>query len=153
HVDVLLELTPIDSLDDRRRRLRAFSRFSETPVDRVLELTGDGTDYLLCGDGAENEFASSWPVLHGVLTDARGKLTRAEVLAGWPPDHPRPGDATLWRWLERAVARGDVQRQGAGRRHDPFRYWLPGQEEVWARDPHGLLHDLQELLLGPIQHS
>jgi hypothetical protein len=149
HVDVLLELTGVDGPDNRRRRLRGFSRFAETPADRVLELNADGTDYASLGDGAEEEFVSSWQVLHGVLTDARGPRTRAELLAGWPADHPRPSDATLWRWLERGVALGDVQRRGAGRRHDPFRYWLAGQEEVWARDPHGVLNDLQEMLLGP----
>ena len=42
---------------------------------------------------------------------------------------------TLWRWLDRAVSQGLVCREGAGRKNDPYRYWLAEQEEQWLQDP------------------
>ena len=42
---------------------------------------------------------------------------------------------SLWRWLERAIKQGLVKQDGTGRRHNPFRYWLPGQEKEWQKDP------------------
>ena len=58
-----------------------------------------------------------------------GKRTKGP----WPltpcsPDSPHPPLATLWRWLDRAVACGLARRDGKGTRTDPFRYWLPEQD-------------------------
>ncbi len=58
-----------------------------------------------------------------------------EVHRHWPADERAPDQTTLWRWLERAVERGQVLRDGSGRSHEPFRYWLPGQEEKWRQNP------------------
>jgi hypothetical protein len=128
--DVLIELDgpARGAADDRRRTLRAVSRFEETPPLRRIELTADGTDYAVAADTGAEEFAGGWAVLRTVLEDTRHKLTRREVLAAWPQDHPKPDAATLWKWLERAVAAGLVARDGAGRKAAPYRYWLPGRE-------------------------
>jgi hypothetical protein len=40
----------------------------------------------------------------------------------------------LWQLLERAVERGELKRDGAGTKNDPFRYWLPSLEERWRTD-------------------
>ncbi|HYT89059.1 MAG TPA: AAA family ATPase [Gemmataceae bacterium] len=120
---------------DRRRVLRAWSRLDETPRQLVIELNADGTDYRVVADRPQQEFAESWRVLEGVLLDATHKLTRQEILDGWPADHERPQAKTLWRWLEQALTRALVLREGTGRRNDAFRYWLPGQEERWQNDP------------------
>ena len=40
----------------------------------------------------------------------------------------------MWRWLEQAVRRGLVRQEGSGKRTDPFRYWLPGREEMMRPD-------------------
>ena len=144
HVDVILELQAMnDAPEDRRRRLRGFSRFEETPRDRIIELNAEGTDYVSLGDCEEEAFVRGWPLLRLVLGEARHKLTRREVGGAWPPDHERPGDVTLWRWLERAVARGLLAREGAGRCADPFRYWLPEQEAGWRSDPLWVLEEQQ----------
>jgi hypothetical protein len=135
--DILIELEPVSHQmeDDRRRRLWAFSRHPETPTRLVIELTADGTDYAGRGDFANPEQADGWPVLLGVLEDAKDRLTRQQIRAQWPADYPRPDEITLWRWLDRAVVAGKVLRDGTGRRNEPFRYWLPGAEEQWANDP------------------
>jgi len=59
------------------------------------------------------------------LLDAGRNLTRKEVLAAWPENLPRPGAATLWKWLDRAVQNEMIAWAGTGRKNDPFRYWLP----------------------------
>ena len=78
-----------------------------------------------------------------VLEDAPQKLTRKDILAEWPPDFARPQSTKLWRWLDHAVQRGLIVCEGAGRKADPFRYWLPEREAVWKADP---IHELFENL-------
>ena len=74
--------------------------------------------------------------------ERRRERTRREILADWPPDFDSPDKATLWKWLDRAVAQGLVCQEGNGRKNDPFRYWLPGQEAKWEKDALRLLEDL-----------
>jgi AAA domain len=131
--DILVELRPYRRAadSDRRRRLLARSRCDETPRQLVIAWTADGTDYVAPGDFTAEEFGVRWQVLQGVLEEAEGKLTRADIRAQWPPDHAAPNDGTLCRWLQQAVERGLVCRDGTGRRSAPYRYWLRGQEELW----------------------
>jgi hypothetical protein len=120
---------------DHRRRLLAQSRYEETPRQLVLELNEEGTDYEVHGDFSADEFTQNWGRLRLVLEDACGKRTRQQLRADWPADFPCPSDITLWRWLQRGVAGGLICQEGTGRRADPFRYWLPGQEAKWRTDP------------------
>jgi hypothetical protein len=57
---------------------------------------------------------------------------------------------TVWRWLDRAVAQGLLRREGTGRKNDPFRFWLPDQEErlqhpPWERELAELTERLNQL--------
>jgi hypothetical protein len=49
-------------------------------------------------------------------------LTRQEIRDAWPEGVPRPHDATLWRWLDRAVELGLAERSGRGMKSEPYRY-------------------------------
>jgi hypothetical protein len=135
HADILLELRPDPhgGVDDRRRRLLGLSRLRQTPRHAVIELNAEGTDYRWLGDVAEEAYRGSWEVLRTVLLGASGRLTRAEILAEWPAVEAKPDEGTLWRWLERAVREGKVQRSGTGRRNGPFRFWLAETEARWRR--------------------
>jgi len=115
----------------RRRRLAAQSYYEETPPDRVIELSADGTDYACLGDLEDTVFADHWTILRSVLERATGALAVAEIAEEWPPQETRPAPHTLWRWLTRAVEEGRLLRQGAGNRGDPYRYCLPGMPERW----------------------
>src|SRR5205823_1973355 len=84
---------------------------------------------------AADEFTKAWAKLRMVLEDAHGKKTRQELRAEWPADYPRPADTTLYRWLTRGVSGGLICQEGTGRRADPFRYFLPGREKEWEKDP------------------
>ena len=52
------------------------------------------------------------------------------------------------RWAE-------VCQDGKGRRNDSYRYWLPGIEEKWRRDPFYLedLPDLEPLVFDPVTNT
>jgi hypothetical protein len=135
--DVLIEMDRVGppDADDRRRKLLAFSRHPQTVRRLAVEWAADGSDYVSLGDFAEFEQADGWPVLRMVLEDANRKLTADAIRAGWPADYPRPSQPTVWRWLDGAVKDGRVKRGGAGRRNQPFVYWLPEKEAEWAADP------------------
>ncbi len=137
YVDIIIEMCCTDPLDpsDRRRLLHAWSRYEETPRQLVIELNADGNDYLVHGDFQDAEFTNNWDRLRSVLDDATGKMTRQDILKDWPSEWEPPSEVSLWRWLERAIKQGMVKQDGTGRRHNPFRYWLPGQEKEWQKDP------------------
>jgi AAA domain len=120
--DVLIEMDcrTARAGDDRRRVLRGFSRYDETPRELVIELNAAGTDYAALGDARQDEFQASWSRLEAALMGATGKLTRREIAA---------------RWLGEAVRRGLVRCEGAGSRESPLRYWLPQTEEAWKANP------------------
>jgi hypothetical protein len=138
--DILLEirLYPKADEDDRRRWLQALSRFPQTPLQKVIELTADGTDYVSRGSFHEEEFAARWEVLRTILAAAEQKYDCLDVYRHWP-DAERPDKVTLGRWLERAVSLGLVRKDGRGRKRHPYRYWLPQREEVWRQDPLSLV--------------
>jgi AAA domain len=141
--DILIEmdrLNPSDDLD-RRRRLRAYSRFRQTPAHTLIELTDDCTDYRFLGDFAQAEFLNDWERLRRVFETANVKLRREEILEDWPDDDLRPAGITLRRWLERALEKGHIAREGAGTKGDPYLYWIPELEKTWCTDP--LAHLLQ----------
>lgn len=129
-VDILLSLgLPVDPLpNDRRRWLRARSRYEESTPERLIEWNTAGTDYDILTDVDAGKFVHGWTILKTVLEDANHRLTRHGVLRNWPNDFDRPHPGTLWRWLDRALADGLIARQGTGRKSDPFLYWLPGRE-------------------------
>ncbi len=144
--DVLLEMHPYRRSDpaDRRRRLRARSRFPETPAELVIEWTADGTDYVCLGHPARDEFSAHWPALRALLEQAPSKLDVAQIHAALPPTD-RPDRSTLYRLLERAHGRGLLDRDGKGLKNSPYRYWLPSRIEHWRNDVLACLH-MPELL-------
>jgi hypothetical protein len=140
HADILIEMRACPRADDgdRRRRLHAFSRYEETPRERLIELSADGLNYACLGNFEQGEFAADWEILRGILAAASKKLTCHEVLRSWPAT--RPADrASIYRWLNRAVDLGFACRDGRGRRRHPFRYWLTGQEDRWRTHPASFL--------------
>jgi hypothetical protein len=141
YVDILIEkrFYRRNNDQDRRRKLKAYSRFTETLRQWVIELNAAGTDYRSLGSFEDEEFADSWRLLTSVLETAPRKLSRRELLKRWPAGRV-PDETTLARWLERAVAEGWLSKSGPGTRTDPYRYWLPSREAVWRQDPFAALH-------------
>jgi hypothetical protein len=136
HVDINLEMYAVSRRNpqDRRRRLRAYSRYAATPPEWVIEWSADGSDYLGLGPSAEPDFEHSWPVLRKLLAGAEGLMTRRAIFRAWPSSAAVPARKTLWKWLSRVVKEGQVLQHGMGTRKDPYRYSLPGMVEKWHAD-------------------
>jgi hypothetical protein len=132
-VDIILEMQGVcrRNAKDRRRRLRAYSRYAATPPSWVLEWTADGTDYLGLGPSAEPDDAHGWPILRALLENAAGPMTRRDIFRAWPDSAAAPARLTLWKWLSRGVREGQVLQDGRGTRKEPFQYSLPGMAEKW----------------------
>ncbi len=132
-VDIILEMQPVcrRNPQDRRRRLRAYSRYAATPPSWVIEWTADGTDYLSLGPSAEPDFARGWLVLQALLANAEGPMTRRAIFLAWPESSLAPAKQTLWKWLARTVREGHVLQEGSGTRKEPYEYSLPGMIEKW----------------------
>jgi hypothetical protein len=133
HVDITIEVRhPAGDPQTRRRRFFAWSRQQNaTPPQLLLELKPDGSDYVQIADDQEDGFDANWHLLELVLDDAPQKLTRLDILDEWPPDFDKPSVVTLQRWLNRALDRALLLREGSGRRADPYRYWFAKREEHW----------------------
>jgi hypothetical protein len=131
-VDIIVEMHALSRRpDDRRRLLRSFSRHAATPPSLVIEWTSDGTDYRSLGTSAGLDYEHGWPLVHAILDQSEGPLTRRAILRRWPESAVAPAKLTLWKWLGRAVEEGRVLQNGRGTRRDPFRYQLPGMAEKW----------------------
>ena len=133
--------------EDRRRRLQAWSRYEETPRQLVIELNADGSDYAALGDFQDEEFTSNWDRLRTVLLEATGKMTRREILSAWPSEWDAAGGGEPVSLAGPGGAAGLICQSGAGKKSNSYRYWLPGQEEVWKKSPYYLeeLPELEEL--------
>ena len=120
-VDVILELrryAPEDARD-RRRVLRAYSRFDETPPEAVLELTDAG--YAIVGDKAEVRQSDRLGIIGGIVASDAAALTADEVLERWPSE-PKPGGRTVLSDLNAGAEGGRWARTGTGRKGDPYRF-------------------------------
>jgi hypothetical protein len=123
-VDIILEMRhPGGDPFTRRRRLFGWSRYDETPSQLTIELSPDRTRYERLADGTD-DFHTHWDVVSGLLGSATGPLTRQQIQAAWPEEVARPHEATLWRWLDRAVELGLAVRVGKGTKTEPYRYGM-----------------------------
>jgi hypothetical protein len=159
YVDIILEMQAVSSKpDDRRRRLRAFSRHSATPPSLILAWTPDGTDYVRLGSSIGLDFEQGWPVLQGILEQADGPLSRRAILRRWPDSAMAPAKLTLWKWLRRAVAESRILQTGRGHRKEPYLYALPGMADKWQENflasfRQRLKRDAQRNSPAPQKHS
>jgi hypothetical protein len=126
NVDIVIKMHWYASPEsaDRRRWLRAYSRFEETPRNLALELTPAGTDYVAWPANAEALGLECRRLLLAVLAKASEPPTQRQLLAHWPEEAARPDQGTLSRSLKRALEQGLIQRQGTGRKNDQYRYSL-----------------------------
>jgi hypothetical protein len=153
YVDISLELRLVNPRDkgDRRRYLAAASRWPDTPPLLFIEWSADGSDYRVL-DIPDEVLDGHWEGLRIVLEDAERRLTASDILKAWPPDHAVPSGTTLRRLFDLTTARGLVCHDGAGRKRDPYRYWLPQKEAELTASPRCRLDDLtraQLLALPP----
>ncbi len=141
-VDVLVEMKLPSATQpyDRRRKLLAWSRYDDTPRERVIQLSPDGTDYCESQfDAPEDRSQEHLEIVQHLLTCPPRKLTRQQLLQSWPEGLRPPHPVMLWRALDSGVKRGALEQEGTGRKHDPFRYFIPGLDAHWMPDPPEML--------------
>jgi len=134
-VDIIVEMGRVSQRgNDRRRRLRAYSRYPETPAQWVIERTPDGRDYVSLGESTQLSFERGWPIMKRILERAEGRLTWRQIVQRWPENETAPAKTTISRWLDRLLQDREVSREGRGTSSDPFVYLLPGMEIKWQDD-------------------
>ena len=136
-VDTILELRRFNAQEanDRRRKIRAYSRFDETPAEVVIELTGNG--YQLVGSTGDANRDDRQNMMVEILAGAEWS-TADDVRAQWPEGAiSKPGRRMTQIDLNHGFDAGRWQRQGKGKKGDPYRYKfdsrtpqsLPSQQE------------------------
>lgn len=133
-VDVIMELGRYakDDIHDRRRVLRTYSRFEESPPESVIELTDAG--YVVVGDRAQVKKDDRFDDIEGRLPSEGNGLSVDDLLVGWP--EPKPGKRKLADDLADGAAKGRWVKTGTGVKGDPFRYRRPTGFD--SRTPHSL---------------
>jgi AAA domain len=130
-VDFLIEMRWRDpaAVEDRRRRLDAWSRYEETPRRVVVELSPDGTDYAVVPPDATADEPTD-PVSRTLeqLLRAEPGLTLSEIHAAWPAGAHHPARQTLLNRVRWLTATGRLTRSGSGHRYEPHRYSAGARE-------------------------
>jgi hypothetical protein len=126
--DVIVEMRRVRPQDrgNRQRELVAYSRFEETPVELVIELSEDRKSYAALGTTEEAERQSRAGVLAGLVPQGQPGKTADEILADWPDDEPRPGIKTLRIDLATGADARRWNKAGEGKKGKPYRFWRRG---------------------------
>jgi hypothetical protein len=124
--DTILELRRYQPGDrrDRRRVLTGHGRWDETPTEVVLELTADGSRYVVHGDRGDVAGKDLRRVITGLLPNEPPGWT-AEKVRVELPEKAAPGKQKLLDALRDGSEAGDWRREGEGRKGSPFTYWVP----------------------------
>ena len=143
--DIIMEMACVRRARslDRRRRISAYSRYAETPRQLIIEWSADGAEYFIPIIEKAKPVEKPWPEVDDILANASAKLDQRSILEHWPAECSRPNRSTLWRWLQRAVARGHLRSSGSGQRGDNFLYWLPSREPLLFPGPGASQEDKQ----------
>jgi AAA domain len=129
-MDITIELRRFGrpQSDDRRRKLTALSRHSETSRNLFYEWNPATGEFQIVTDSNEKRFREHWPHMQAILAKRTTPATHREVLMDWPIEIEKPPASVLYRWLNRAAEEGLVERTGTGARDKPYRYALPEGE-------------------------
>ncbi len=122
-VDCIVEMRRFDPerRDDRRRVLRTYSRFEESPDELVVELDQDGINYTTIGARSDVSHRDRSRVIAAIFAEEASPLVPRQIRNSWP-DGSAPGLRTIERDCVAGVEAGAWGRFGTGRRGDPHTY-------------------------------
>lgn len=125
--DIILEFRRYDAdADDNRRRLKAYSRFPETPKEVVYELTEDG--YKPIGTVGQTLASDRQDMIAGILPDKQPGYSAQDILDKWGEGAEfvmKPSRVTLEKDLQAMIALGRVATIGKKQsKTNPLRYYL-----------------------------
>lgn len=136
-VDVAIELTRYSRLksDAHRRLLFAQGRRAGIPARLAYEWDAATGTFTAVADPRERQFTENVQAVLAVLRERSGALTHGEILRHWPDETSRPGETTLYEWLNRAAAQNLIRRVGKGTKLSPWRYSLPTASNAFDLPP------------------
>ncbi len=119
-VDVILEFRRYASEDskDRRRVLRSFSRFEETPGEVVLEFGDEG--YVFLGERPAVAEVDKLGVIARILSASNVPMRPEAVLEQW--HEPKPSKRAVEVLLKKGAEQQKWDRSGKGTKTDPYLY-------------------------------
>ncbi len=125
-VDTILELRRYAPKEpkDRRRVLRGYGRYDETPEEVVVELTEEG-GYQVHGTKSETGEKDILSTLIKILPHSPPGWTVKEIEQQWPSDHS-PRHQRLLDTLHHGSDSCVWRCEGEGTRGNPYRYFKPG---------------------------
>lgn len=77
------------------------------------------------------QFEENWQAVLTVLQGRTGGITHQEIRRLWPDEAERPSETTLYDWLNRALAKKLIRREGRGTRANPWRYRLANADDEY----------------------
>lgn len=100
--------------------------------------------YVGCGTKIDARRNDRLKVAGDILPEQSPGLTLDEILTQWPENTiPKPGKRALQTDLTAAFQESAIGRSGAGRKNDPYRFWV--QNTFRARSPSiGARNELDE---------
>jgi hypothetical protein len=121
-VDTILELRRYAASDrqDRRRVLTGYGRYDDTPPELVVELTEEG--FTARGTAADVSCRELVSILLDILPDHPPGLAMKDIEESWP-SKTAPAAKRLTDALHSGTETGLWQRDGEGKRGDPYRFW------------------------------
>jgi hypothetical protein len=119
------------------RQIQALSRFSETPREVIIELTPDG--YVARGEAREVAAAEAEAEILSAVPSSEAEATTIEKLT----ETTGVSRATAQRVMDTLVTEGRLQRNGKGKRGDPFRYFLPEIGSAQTSSSHGQIETMK----------
>lgn len=122
--DILLELRRFkqDDDQDRRRVLSGLGRFDEIPRELVMELSDEGTEYVVTGDRKAVAARELAEIILATLPHGQPGWRADEIHAALPDD-VRPKQAAVSKALHDGFEAGTWHRGASGKKGDPFRFW------------------------------
>jgi hypothetical protein len=106
---------PEGDADSTQRILKCIGRLGE-PLEQTIELRG--SEYVTLGTKLDIERVGRRAALQAILPAEPPGLTVEEIMAQWPPGEKAPAERTLRRFLA-----DWLNKDGAGTKDDPTRYW------------------------------
>ncbi len=101
--------------DSTQRVLKCIGRLGE-PIEQTIELRG--SEYVTLGSKLDIERAGRHAALQAILPPEPPGLTVEEIIARWPASEKAPAERTLRRFMANWL-----NKDGAGTKDDPVRYW------------------------------
>ncbi len=125
-VDIIAELWRYDPAreEDRRRVLRGYSRWDDTPRELVIELNAEGTAYDAFGNRTEVGRRELAAMIRAVIPSEPPGWTADQIREEWPAE-PKPHNQRLRDELAHGSGKGEWRREGEGKKGSPFTYWVP----------------------------